>query len=123
MGTEDFLRRLTDRLESSESKHREVPALRRLRPQIGAQTIFERIAKAYKCSVEELSRKVRGNEARAVAMVLVWDCCGLSLQEIVDLFQATGYTAVSQMITRTREKDRQNMLQFKLAKLRTQCVK
>lgn len=123
LGTEDFLRRLSDRLQGHHTKHREVPALRELRRQIEAQTILERVAKAYRCSVEELLAKTRGNEARAVAMVLVWDCCGLSLQEIVRLFQASGYTAASQMIRRTREKDQRNMLRFKLAKLMSKCVK
>lgn len=123
LGREDFLRGLSDRLESHPGKHREVPALRKLRPQIDAGTILQRVAQAYECPEEELFAKVRGNEARAVAMVLVWDNCGVRLQEMVELFQATGYTAVSQMITRTREKDQENMLRFKLAKLMAQCVK
>ena len=123
LGTEDFLRRLSDRLVTHPSKHREVPALRKLRPQIEAQAILKRVAKAYRCPLKDLLAKVRSNEARAAAMVLVWDCCGMSLQEVVQLFQASGYTAVSQMISRTREKDRRHLLQFKLGKLMTQCVK
>lgn len=71
LGTEDFLRRLSDRLESHHTEHhREVPSLRKLRPQIGPEAIFAVVGKAYGCSRAELLAKVRGNEARAVAMVL-----------------------------------------------------
>ena len=43
-------------------------------------------------------------------MVLVWDCCGLSLREMGELFGGAGYTAVAQMIARTREKDTKKAL-------------
>jgi hypothetical protein len=56
-------------------------------------------------------------------MVLIWDCCGMRLREIGELFDGAGYTAVAQMIARTREKDRRNALRFKLGKLTDICVK
>jgi putative transposase len=124
LGREHFLQRLKDHLKSRHEQHREVPSLRQLRPKIEARSIIECVAKAYRCSKAELLRRGRkGNEARAVAMVMIWDCCGMSLREIGELFGGAGYTAVSQMITRTREKDRRNALKFKLARLMHKCVK
>jgi len=124
LGREGFLRELRDRLKHRTEGHREVPSLRKLRPGLEAQVIIECVAKAYRCSKAELLRRGRkGNEARAVAMVLVWDGCGLRLREIGELFDGSGYTAVAQMIARTREKDRCNALRFKLDKLMHKCVK
>ena len=125
LGGEGFLRRLGDRLESRRAQHREIPALRKLQPRrIEVQPILECVAKAYRCSKAELLRRGRwGNEARAVAMILIWDGCGLRLREIGELFDGSGYTAVAQMIARTREKDRRNALRFKLDKLMHKSVK
>jgi putative transposase len=124
LGREDFLGRLRDRLKNRIEGHREVPSLRKLRPRPEAQGIIQCVAKAYRCSNAELLQQGRrGNEARAVAMVLIWDGCGMSLREIGELFDGSGYTAVAQMIARTREKDRHNALRFKLDKLMRQCVK
>jgi REP element-mobilizing transposase RayT len=119
LGREHFLQRLKDHLEKQgQRRHREVPALRQLRYEPDAQTILGRVARAYGCSRKELlERGARGHEARAVAMVVVWDCCGLSLEEVGKLFGGAGYTAVSQMIRRTRAKDRKGALRFKLAEL------
>lgn len=123
LGREHFLQRLRDHLRSKGlAQHREVPALGQLRHRPEAQTVLEGVATTYGCSTNELLEKgTRGNEARAVAMVLVWDCCGLSLREMGALFGGTGYTAVAQMIKRTREKDQQGALKFKLAKLLQNC--
>jgi putative transposase len=124
LGKEGFLRKLSDRLKVHKEKHREVPSLRKLQPKVEASAIVERVAKAYRCSkAEVLKQGPRGNEARAVAMVLIWDCCGMKLREIGELFDGSGYTAIAQMIGRTREKDRRNALRFKLNKLTEICVK
>jgi putative transposase len=125
LGREDFLQRLKDRLKSrQERQHREVPALRELRARPQAQPILKCVAKAYRCTKAELLRRgKRGNEARAVAMVMVWDCCGMSLREIGELFGGAQYTAIAQMIGRTRDKDRKGTLKFKLARLMHKCQK
>jgi len=78
---------------------------------------------AYGCSKKELlKRRARGNEARAAAMVMVWDSCGLSLQEMGELFGGAGYTAVAQTIARTREKDQKGAVKFNLAEPMRKCV-
>lgn len=125
LGREDFLQRLKDRLENrTEQQQREIPALRKLRRRPEAQAILDCVAKLYRCSEAQLlKRGSRGNEARAVAMVLIWECCGMSLREVGDLFGGAGYTAVAQMIARTMEKDRRSGLRFKLSRLRRQCGK
>jgi putative transposase len=124
LGKEDFLQRLKDRLEHRKEQHREVPALRQLRRRPEVNTILDGVAKAYRRSKEELlQRGRRGNEARAVAMVIIWDCCGLRLREVAELFGGAGYTAVAQTVARTREKDRKNKLRFKLAALEKKCKK
>jgi chromosomal replication initiation ATPase DnaA len=119
LGREHFLQRLKDHLEKKgQTRHREVPALRQLRRRPAAQTVLGDVARAYGCSKEQLlERGTRGNEARAVAMVLVWDRCGMSLREMGELFGGANYTAVAQMIRRTREKDRKRALQFRLSEL------
>ena len=94
---------------------------RRRRPD--AQSILDCVARVYRCSKKELlTPGTRGNEARAVAMVMIWDHCGAGLEEIGALFGGAGYTA-AQMIGRTREKNRNGTLKFKLAKLKRQSVK
>jgi putative transposase len=124
LGREHFLQRLKDHLGKKRQAVREVPALRQLRRQPEVQSILKGVAWAYGCSKEDLLRRgTRGNEARAVAMALVWDCCGLSLRELGKLFGGTGYTAVSQMIGRTRRKDQNGWLRFKLDELLLQCGK
>lgn len=123
LGREQFLRRIKDRL-SSRKEHREVPALRQLQRRPEAQSILDTVAKSYRCSREELLQRGRkGNEPRAVAMVMVWDRCGLGLREIGELFGGAAYTAVAQMIARTKEKDRRNALKFRLTKLMDKCGK
>jgi putative transposase len=124
LGREHFLHRLKDHLQSKRPvQHRELPALRQLRQRPKAQTVIEGVARAYGCSKQELlEKRSRGNEARAVAMVLVWDRCGLSLREIGELFGGAGYTAVAQMIRRTREKEQQGVLRFKLGRLMPNCT-
>jgi putative transposase len=123
LGRENFLQRVKDRLAARKGD-RELPALRQLGRRPEVQTILKSVAKAYRCSKEELLRRgIKGNEARAVAMVLVWDCCGMRLREIGDLFGGAAYTAVAQLIARTKEKDRRNMLKFKLDKLSAKCGK
>ncbi len=124
LGREGFLRKLSDRLKVRKEQHREVPSLRKLQPKVEAPAIIACVAKAYRCSKDELLRRGRkGNEARAVAMVLIWDCCGMRLREIGELFDGSGYTAVAQTIARTREKDRRKALRFKLEALMGSCVK
>jgi putative transposase len=124
LGREHFVQRLRDHVERKAQAHREVPALRQLRRRSEAQSILDCVAQAYGCSKKELlERGKRGNEARAVAMVLVWDCCGMSLREIGELFGGAGYTAVAQMIGRTREKNQKGELNFKVAELVDKCVK
>jgi putative transposase len=124
LGRENFLQRLKDHVEKKAQAHREVPALRQLRWRSEEQSILECVARAYGCSKQALSKRgTRGNEPRAVAMVLVWDCCGVSLRKVGELFGGAGYTAVAQMIGRTREKDRKGALKFKLAELLDKCAK
>ena len=123
MGGEDFLQRLKDRLESRADR-REIPALGHARRRPEISTILDCIARAYGCAKKDLliSRR-RGNEARAVAMVIIWETCGMSLREIGELFGGAGYTAVAQMVARTKAKDDQNLLAFKLNKLKAKCEK
>jgi chromosomal replication initiation ATPase DnaA len=124
LGRENFLQRLKDHIGKQAQADREVPALRQLRRRPETQSILACVAQAYGCSKQALTKPgTRGNEARAVAMVLVWDCCAMSLREIGELFGGAGYTAVAQMIQRTREKNRRGALKFNLAKLLSQCVK
>jgi putative transposase len=125
LGREAFLQRLKDRLEDRKGEQqREVPALRKLRRRPEAQAILSCVAKLYRSSEAQfLKRGERGNEARAVAMVLIWEGCGMSLREMGELFGGAGYTAVAQMIARTKVKDRRNELRFRLSRLRDKCGK
>jgi chromosomal replication initiation ATPase DnaA len=124
LGGESFLQRLKDHLNSPQEQEDELPALRQLRRRPEVQSILDAVARSYRCSrAQLLQRGKKDNEARAVAMVLVWDCCGMSLREIGELFGGAAYTAVAQMIARTREKDRKRALTFKLAKLAAKCGK
>jgi putative transposase len=123
LGREEFLRRMADLLQARDKQEeREMPSLRRLRGRPEFEFILERVARKYRCTRQVLcSRGKRGNEARAVAMVLIWDCCGMSLREVGELFGGVQYTAIAQMIARTRAKDAKKGLRFKLSKLLGEC--
>jgi REP element-mobilizing transposase RayT len=124
LGQESFLQRLKDRMEKPARVDKEVPARRLLQERSRVGRILGAVATAYGCGKADLLRAGgKGNEARAVAMVLVWDCCGMRLQELTELFEAPGYTAAAQMIKRTRDKDSKGELQFNLTRLMTKCVK
>jgi REP element-mobilizing transposase RayT len=124
LGREGFVRKLSDRLKVAKEQHREVPSLRKLQSKVEAGAILEGVAEAYQCAKAEVLRQGRrGNEARGVAMVLIWDACGMRLREIGELFGGSGYTAVAQMIARTRAKDQRNALSFKLDELMGLCIK
>jgi putative transposase len=124
LGREHFLQRLKDRFEKPLKQDKEVPALRWLQARKEAGAILRVVANAYRCTKADLLRAGgKRNEGRSVAMVLVWDCCGMTLGEVTELFGAPGYTAVAQRIKRTREKDGKGELRFKLAKLISKCVK
>jgi REP-associated tyrosine transposase len=124
LGREDFVQQLRDQLESRREEREEIPALRSMRRRADAESIIRSVAKAYRLPVEAvLRRRGKGNEARSVAMVLVWDCCGISLREVGELFGGAGYTAVAQRIARTRASDREGGLRFKLEKLKRKCEK
>ena len=124
LGRENFLQRLKDQIKARAAGDRELPALRELRLGGEVEPILECVAKAYGCTrAELLSRGKKGNEARAVAMTIIWDACGMSLREVGKLFGGAEYTAVAQMIARTRVKDRAKKLRFKLATLMQKCVK
>jgi hypothetical protein len=49
-----------------------------------------------------------------------WRC---TAEEMGDLFGGAGYTAVSQMIRRTREKEHKSALKFNLAAFVKKCAK
>jgi REP element-mobilizing transposase RayT len=124
LGREAFVQRLKDRLEERAKEEKEVPALRQARTRKTATPILQCVAEAYGCTKGDLLRPGgKGNEARAVAMTLIWDHCGMSLSEVMELFDAPGYTAVAQMIKRTRARDGENALHFSLDRLTTKCVK
>jgi chromosomal replication initiation ATPase DnaA len=124
LGRENFLQRLKDQIKARSAGDREVPALREVRLGKAVEPILQGVAKAYGCAREDLLRRgKKGNEARAVAMTMIWDACGMSLAEVGQLFGGAQYTAVAQMIARTRVKDREKKLRFKLATLVQECVK
>lgn len=125
LGDENFVRRLAHRLQTRRAQaERETPALRRLRPHPDWQRIVDFVGSKYRCGRETIVQTGRrGNEARAVAMVLVWDCCGMSLREIGELFGGRQYTAVAQMVRRIRQKNRDKALKFRLEKLLIECQK
>src|SRR5438552_8395961 len=109
---------------SSAGGHGNSPSLRQLIGSPQVQSSLDCVARKYRCSRQELCKRgKRGNEARAVAMVLVWDCCGMGLREVGELFGGAQYTAVAQMIARTRAKDTAGQLQFSLSQLLGKCQK
>ena len=124
LGRESFLQRLKDRVEKPLQESKEVPGLRALQSRKDVGSILEAVSEAYGCTTSSLLRAGgKGNEARAVAMLLTWDCCGMKLGELTELFGAPGYTAAAQMIRRTRERDNRGELKLELTKLMTKCVK
>ena len=124
LGREDFVQQWRDQLESRQEESEEIPALRSMSRKADAEWIVRCAAKAYRLPVEALLRRGgKGNEARSVAMVLVWDCCGMSLAEVGAFFGGAKYAAVAQRIARTKRKAGRGELRFSLEKLARKCEK
>jgi putative transposase len=101
LGSESFVQRVKDKLNSHTDQRREVTAVRRVGGQGDARKLVARVAAHYDVPVGELfHRRVHGSEARNVAMWLVRRRGDLTLSEIGSLFGGIDYAAVSQRIRR-----------------------
>ncbi len=101
-----------------------MPALKAMRGNAQIQAVLATVCRAYGCERSTLLRAGgKGNEARAVAMLLSWDCGGMSLKELAEVFNAPGYTAAAQMIRRTRLRGTEGELRFPLSTLMSKCLK
>jgi hypothetical protein len=93
LGGEGFQERLRGRLRQVSREH---PRHERVAVRISAETVLQRVARAYGTTVEDLRRGRRGREngARKVGMYLVRRICDLTLQQTADLFGVGSYGLV-----------------------------
>jgi putative transposase len=86
----------------SKKRHKEVPESRSLAPDV--DTIKRVVCRFYGVDGDGLlaSRRGTGSEARKVAIYLVRQLCGSSLDEIAGQFAITNYSTVSTVISRTK---------------------
>jgi putative transposase len=119
LGSEDFLQRIKDRMQSDRPKRREVKALRHGTSGPDPRTIVACVAATYHVASERLLvGREYGLAARNVALWAVWQLCDLTLREIGTIFGGLDYAAVAQRIRRL---ERDKSLQSDLRKLLQQC--
>jgi putative transposase len=123
LGSEEFIQRMRDRMESLKAGKREIKALRHgVVSRRDPLKVVASVAEAYGMSPQELLEPGGyGREARSVAMWIVWEVCDVTLREIGDLFGKVDYAAVAQRIRRTRQ--RRSELAVDISTLLQQCQK
>ena len=123
LGSENFQQAVRDRLSGwKEKKRREVKAVRQAGPVVPAERIVTAVARAYDMTIQAVrEQRGRDQEAKGVAMTLIWDLCGYSLREIGTMFGGRDYAAVAQQVRRTRLRDQKKRLKISVAKLKQIC--
>ena len=88
LGSENFQQAVRDRFSGwREKKRREVKAVRQAGPVVPAERIVTAVARAYDMTIQGVrEQRGRDQEAKGVAMMLIWDLCGYSLREIGTMF-------------------------------------
>jgi REP element-mobilizing transposase RayT len=103
LGSESFLRRIRDQMKRKHHQGREVTALRKAFRDTKPELLLATVAKKLKVEPERLCQiGDRGLRARNLAMWMVWECSGVTLREIGELFGGLDYAAVAQRIRRVR---------------------
>ena len=123
LGSENFQQVVRDRLIGWEKKkRREVKAVRQAGPAVPPEGIVTAVARAYDMTSEAVrEQRGREQEAKGVAMTLIWDLCGCSLREIGAMFGGRDYAAVAQQVRRTRLRDQKKRLKISVDKLKQIC--
>jgi len=123
LGSENFQQTVRDRFSGwNEKKRREVKAVRQTGPVVPAERIVKAVARAYDMTIQAVrEQRGRDQEAKGVAMTLIWDLGGYSLREIGTIFGGRDYAAVAQQVRRTRLRDQEKRLKIALAKLKQMC--
>jgi chromosomal replication initiation ATPase DnaA len=122
LGSENFQQKVHDRLSGWKEKRREVKAVRQASPGMPAERIVAEVARAYDMTIQAVREQGgRDQEAKGVAMMLIWDLCGLSLREIGTMFGGRDYAAVAQQVRRTRLREPKKRLRISMAELKAIC--
>ena len=123
LGGEDFQQAVRDRFSGwKEKKRREVKAVRQAGPAVPAERILKKVAGAYHMTTQAVrEQRGRDQEAKGVAMMLIWDLCGYSLRERGVMFGGRDYAAVAQQVRRTRLRDQQKCLKMSATELKQIC--
>ena len=97
-------------------------AVRQTGPLVPAERIVTAVARAYDMTIQAVrEERRRDQEAKGLAVTLIWGLCGYSLREIGTLFGGRDYAAVAQQVRRTRLRDQKKRLKISVAKLKQMC--
>jgi chromosomal replication initiation ATPase DnaA len=123
LGGENFQQAVRDRFSGwKEKKRREVKAVRQAGPVVPAERIVKEVARAYDMTTQAvLEQRGRNQEAKGVAMMMIWDLCGYSLREIGIMFGGRDYAAVAQQVRRTRLRDKKKRFKISATELKQMC--
>jgi chromosomal replication initiation ATPase DnaA len=89
---------------------------------VPAARIVTAVARAYDMTSEAVrEQRGREQEAKGVAMTLIWDLCGYSLREIGTMFGGRDYAAVARQVRRTRLREQKKCLKIAVAELKQMC--
>jgi hypothetical protein len=122
LGSENFHQQLRDRLLGWRKKRREIKAVRHCGRGARLEEIVREVGRVYGLSARAVREQAgRQQEAKGVAMTIIWEMCGLSLRELGEVFGGMDYAAVAQQIRRTRLREEQRKLRSSLSKMRQIC--
>jgi len=103
LGSENFIRRMRDRLRAVSSNGGEIASLGKIMQTHQPDEVLYLLAKRFDLTTADLlSPEHWGLVARTLAMWMLWEKCGLTLQQIGDIFGGIDYAAVGQRIRRAR---------------------
>ena len=104
LGSERFAQQVIDQVSDWRERRRESRALRQTRRHgPSPEAIVAEVAKAYGMTPSAvLQQRGRNQEAKGVAMALIWQLCDRSLREIGAMFGGRDYAAVAQQVRRTK---------------------
>ena len=127
VGSEDFIEHIRKAFHGErgcQHSSREQPALRELGKQMKPEDVIDRYARLVKISREDLTRKGKQSQQRAILMEMLYRICNITQPEIGALLGGVDYSAVSQARKRLQLKiENSPELGEELIKIQNELVK
>jgi REP element-mobilizing transposase RayT len=120
LGETDFINWVKDSFLSNRKDEKEMPQLKKLKSRISAETVVEKIGKAFNCNADLILQKGRKhNKAREIAIYFARDLTGLSCKDLGSYFGGVSGALITIMHHRiAKEVAESKRFRNKLKKIR-----